>query len=413
MVISPEKVGLSSERLARIRPVIEKHIGDDKIAGALTLVARRGELVHLECVGLMDRENSKPMQTDTIFRLYSMTKPIISVALMMLYEKGHFQLFHPVSRFIPAFKDLKVYAGEGESGIELVNLEREVTIRDLLTHTSGLTYHFLENSPVEEMYREAKVRSEGPLPEFVDDLLKLPLAFQPGTAWRYSSSHDVAAYLIEIITGQALDTYLRENLFEPLGMVDTGYYVPQERLERFAAQYGSGDISQPDMTVTRWYGDAADGVNDLISGPTDSLESKPHSVFRGGHGLVSTALDYLRFCQMLLNKGELDGVRLLSRKTVELMTTNHLAPELMPFEIGGVYCLGYGFGLGFRVLMDVGQCQITGSEGEYGWAGAAGTYFWIDPQEEFIGIQMAQFQPGGYHQIAEDFRVMAYQSIVD
>jgi len=412
-MISPEKVGLSSERLERIRPVIEKHIGDDKIAGALTLIARRGELVHLECVGLMDRENNKPMQKDTIFRIWSMTKPIVALALMMLYEKGYFQLFDPVSKFIPAFKDLKVYAGEGESGVKLVDLEREVTVRDLLIHTSGLTYHFLENSPVEEMYREVGVWTEKPLAEFVADLLKLPLAFQPGTAWRYSFSYDVVAYLVEVITGQILDKYLRENLFEPLGMIDTGFYVPQEKLDRFAAQYGSGNLSQPDTTVTKCLGDAADGVNKLLSGPTDSLESKPHNVFRGGHGLVSTALDYLRFCQMLLNKGLLDGKRILSRKTIELMTTNHLAPELLPFEIGGNYSPGLGYGLGFRVLMDVGQCQTIGSEGEYGWSGAADTYFWIDPKEEFIGIQMAQFQPVGYYLIAADFRVMAYQSIVD
>ena len=410
---SPEEVGLSSERLARIRPVVDKDVGDDKIAGAVTLVARRGEVVHLECVGMMDRESNKPMQPDTIFRIYSMTKPITSVALMMLYEKGHFQLFDPVSKFIPAFRDLKVYAGGGESGVDLVDLEREVTVRDLLTHTSGLTYHFLEYGRVEEMYRDARICSEKPLPEFVADLLELPLAFQPGTAWRYSYATDVGAYLIELLGGQPLDVHLRENLFQPLGMVDTGYYVPEEKLDRFAAMYGSGNVIEPDMTITRWFGDAEDGVNDLISGPRDCLESGPHNVFRGGHGLVSTALDYLRFCQMLLNKGELEGTRLLGRKTVELMTTNHLTPELMPFEIGGIYYAGYGFGLGFRVLKDVGQCLTTGSEGEYGWGGAASTYFWVDPREEFIGIQMAQFQPGDYHQIGADFRVMAYQSIVD
>jgi CubicO group peptidase (beta-lactamase class C family) len=230
---------------------------------------------------------------------------------------------------------------------------------------------------------------------------------------RYSYACDVLAYLIEVITGDPIDVYLRENLFEPLGMVDTGYCVPPGKLERFATQYGSGDIRQPDMTVLKWYEDTAAGINDLISGPSDSLESKPHNVFRGSEGLVSTALDYLKFCQMLLNERELDGVRLLGRKTVELMTTNHMAPELMPIEVGGVYLLGYGWGLGVRVLVDVAQSQITGSEGEYGWAGAGGTYFWIDPREELIGIQMAQFQPGGYHQIAQDFRVMAYQSMVD
>ena len=412
-MVSPEEVGVSSERLARIRPVIEKHVADDRLAGALTLIARRGEVVHGECVGVMDRESGKAMQADTIFRIFSMTKPIVCVGLMMLYEQGHFQLFDPVSKYIPAFEDLKVYAGEGASGVELIDPEREVMIRDLLTHTSGLTYHWLENGRVEEMYREAGVCAEKPLAEFVADLLKLPLAFQPGTSFRYSFSQDVVAFLIEVLSGQTLDIYLREQLFDPLGMADTGYYVPQEKQDRFAVQYGSGDILQPDMTVSKWYGDAEDGVNKRISGPADSLESKPHGVFRGGHGLVSTAPDYMRFCQMLLNQGELGGARLLSRKTVELMTTNHLAPELTPFEIGGETVPGYGYGLGFRVLLETGQCLTLGSEGEYGWAGAAGTYFWIDPKEEFVGIQMAQFQPGGHHKIADDFRVAAYQSIVD
>ena len=412
-MIDPEEVGLSSERLNRIRPAIEKHIGDDRVAGAVTLLARRGEPVHLACVGLMDRETRAPMRPDTLFRLYSMTKPITCVALMALYEEGRFQLFDPVSKFIPAFRDLKVYAGEGESGVEGVDLEREVTVRDLLIHTSGLSYHFLENSPVEALYRKAGVCTEKPLAEFVADLLSLPLAFQPGTAWRYGFSHDVAAYLVEIMSGRPFDAYLREHLFEPLSMADTGFTVPQEKLDRFAAQYGTDSITQPDLTSSRWLGDAEAGVNRRLSGPTDSLESGPHHTFRGGHGLVSTAQDYMRFCQMLLNGGELDGRRILSRKTIEIMTANHLPPEFMPYEIGGVTFPGYGYGLGFRVLMDVGQCQSMGSEGEYGWAGAAGTYFWIDPREELIGVSMIQFQPGGYHPVAQDFRVAAYQAIVD
>jgi CubicO group peptidase (beta-lactamase class C family) len=409
----PEKVGLSSERLARIRPSIEKHIADDKIAGAVSLIARRGEVVYSDCVGLMDREAKVPMRPDAIFRIYSMTKPIICVALMMLYEQGYFQLITPVSNFIPGFSDLKVFSGESESGVQLVDLEREVTIRDLLTHTSGLTYHFLEYGPVEEMYRAAGVSSQKPLRDFVDDLLRLPLAVQPGTTWRYSVAHDVVAYLIEIISGQPLDVYLHDNLFEPLGMVDTGYYVPEDKLDRFAAMYGSCELMEPDVTVTRWYGEAMDGVNKLLAGARNCLESAPHDVFRGGHGLVSTAPDYMRFCQMLLNSGELDGVRVLSRKTVELMTANQLKPELLPYEIGGVYSPGYGYGLGFNVLMDVGQCGTLGSRGEYGWGGAASTSFWIDPREEFIGISMAQYMPNGYHLIGADFRVTAYQAIVD
>ena len=353
------------------------------------------------------------MEPDALFRLFSMTKPITCVALMMLYERGQFQLGDPVSKYIPAFGNLKVYVGKTKSGIERVDLEREATIRDLLTHTSGLTYHVLEDSRVEAIYREEKVCNEKPLAEFVSDLLDMPLAFQPGSEWRYSFAHDVTAYLIEVLSGQGLDSYLTENVFGPLGMADTGFIVPEEKLDRFAAQYGSGSIIEHDMTVSKWYGLAERGRVGRISGPRDSLESAPHTVFRGGHGLISTARDYLRFCQMLLNKGELDGKRLLGRKTVELMTANHLAPELMPYHIGGVPYAGYGYGLGLRVMMDVGQSGILGTEGEYGWGGAASTYFWIDPREAFIGIQMAQFQPSGFHPIGPDFRAAAYQAIVD
>ncbi|MEW5815706.1 MAG: serine hydrolase domain-containing protein [Spirochaetota bacterium] len=408
-----EKAGISGERLERIRPAIEKHIGDKKIAGAVTLVYRRGERIHLESYGQMDRGRRKPMQADTIFRIYSMTKPIISTALMMLFEQGHFQLFDAVSKFIPAFKNLKVFKRKGASGIEMVDLEREVTIHDLFTHTSGLTYHFLENGPVEEMYREAKICAGQPLEEFIFDLLKMPLAFQPGECWRYSFSVDVLAHLIEIMSGEPLDSFLESNLFTPLGMMDTGYYVPKDKLSRFTAEYGSLNVLNPDMTVSKCLEDAEKGINTLISDPFDCPESRPHNVLRGGHGLVSTAADYLQFCRMLLNRGELDGTRFLSPKTVELMLVNHLEPRLMPLEIGGNYLPGYGWGLGFRVLMDVGQCLTAGTIGEFGWAGAANTYFWIDPKEEFIGILMAQFQPSGYYLIANDFRVLAYQSIVE
>lgn len=409
----PEAVGLSSERLARIRPTVHKYVADDKIAGVVTLVARRGEVVHLECVGQMDRENGKPMQPDAICRIYSMTKPIICVALMTLYEQGYFQLPYPVSMFVPAFQDLQVYAGgEGES-VKLVDLARPVTVRDLLTHTSGLTYHWLEYGPVEEMYREAGISSQKPLSEFVADLLKMPLALQPGTVWRYSYAHDVVARLIEVMSGQPLDVYLQENLFGPLGMVDTGYSVPHNKLDRFAAMYGTEDILEPGMTVTRWYTDAATAGSNLIANAANSLESGPHSVFRGGHGLVSTAEDYYRFCQMLLNGGVLGEARILGRKTIELMTANGLLPELLPYELGGVYSPGYGYGLGMNVLMDLGQAQISGSVGTFGWGGAASTGFWIDPQEELIGVLMAQFQPSGFFPITPDFQVAVYQAIVD
>ena len=288
-----------------------------------------------------------------------------------------------------------------------------MTVRDLMTHTSGLTYHFLVYGPVEELYRETGVWSKKPLAEFIDDLVQLPLALQPGTAFRYSYGHDVVARLIEIISGRPLDVYLQERLSSPLGMQDTGFWVPETKLDRFATMYGSLDVTKSDTSVLQWYGLAMEGVNRRLAGPRDSLQSAPHNVLRGGTGLVSTAADYMRFGQMLLRSGELDGARILGRKKVELMTANQLLPELLPVELAGVYSPGYGFGLGMQVLMDVGQAQIPGSVGAYGWGGAATTTFWVDPQEELVGVLMAQFQLSGFHLIIPDFRVAAYQAIVD
>ena len=410
-VSNPYAVGLASERLARIRPAVEKHLGDDKLAGAVTLVARRGKVVHLEAAGLSDRESRRPMGTDAIFRIYSMTKPITCVALMTLFEQGRCQLYDPVAKYIPGFGSLKVHEGSGYDA-QLVDLARPVTIRDLLTHTSGLTYHFTEYGPVEQTYRDTPLDPEASLQEFVEYLLQFPLAFQPGTAYRYSFAQDVVAHLVEILSGCSLDVYLRETLFEPLGMVDTGYYVSEDKLDRLASMYGAADILQADMTGTRLWMAADAGANGLVSSPYD-LAARPHTAFRGGHGLVSTAMDYYRFCQMMLNDGDLDGARVLGRKTVELIRTNHLAPALLPYEIGGEYSLGMGYGLGFGVVMEVGQLGSIGSEGTYSWGGAATTSFWIDPREELVGVQMAQFQPNGYHLIGDDFKVAVYQAIID
>ena len=407
-MIDPEKLGFSSHRLERIKPAVEKHIGDDKLAGVVTALVRRGELVHHEAFGLMDRENQIPMAKDTIFRIFSMTKPITCVALMMLYEQGHFQLIDPVSKFIPAFENTKVYSDDG-----LVELAQPINIRHLLTHTSGLTYHFWEYGHVEQMYREAGVVSEKSLEELVADLARLPLAFQPGAKFRYSLSQDVAAHLVEIMSGQSFAEYLQEHIFQPLGMPDTGFYVPQVALNRLAAMYGVGDVLDPQPTGTTLWQGAEQGINKLIAGPSNSLESAPHHVFRGGHGLVSTANDYLRFCQMVLNGGQLDGAQILGRKTLEAMTTNHLDASLLPYETGDVFAPGVGYGLGFGVLMDLGQSMTVGSVGGYNWSGAATTSFWIDPVEELIGFQAAQFQPMGYHLVAEDFRVAAYQALVE
>lgn len=411
-MINPEEVGMSAERLARIRPALEKYVADDKVAGIVAMIARRGEVVYEECLGQIDRESGRPMQRDAIFRIYSMTKPVVCVALMTLYERGLFQLNQPVASFIPAFNDLKVYAGEGESGPILDNLAWPLTIRHLLTHTSGITYHWLEYGRVEAMYREAHLSDNIPLADFVDNLLKLPLAFQPGTAWRYGFSHDVVARLVEVISGQPLDEYLQETIFDPLGMADTGYCVGAENHNRFVTMYGSVNVLEPTTTITRWFGEAMMGASRYLAGATDCLESARHNVFRGGHGLVSTAADYMRFAQMLLNGGELNGRRILGRKTLEYMTTNHLAAKLLPYELGGIPSLGQGYGLGFRMMMDLGQSDTVGSVGEFGWGGAASTNFWVDPKEELIGILMSQYQPP-VHLMIPDFKVMAYQAIVD
>ncbi len=408
-----EKTGMSSIALARIPSAIKKHIGEGKLAGSVALLARRGEVVHCESYGLMDRGRNKPMIEDAIFRIYSMTKPITCVALMMLYERGRLQLFDPAAQYIPEFESLKVWNGQEGSDFGLVEPCRPVTIEHLLTHTSGITYHFLEDGPVEQMYRDSKVASQKPLGEFVRDVLQMPLAFQPGTAWRYSCSHDLLAYIIEIISGQQFDVFLRENIFEPLCMNDTGFHVPPQDVERLTALYGTIDLTDPEITASSWYESAECKGGNLIADPLSCMESRSHNTFRGGHGLVSTTEDYYKFCRMLLNQGAVGDLRLLSRKSVELMTVNHLPRKLLPYEIAGVLFPGYGYGLGFRVLMDTGQAVTLGTQGEFGWAGAAGTYFWIDPAEQMIGIRMTQFQHGDFHQISPYFRVACYQAIAD
>ena len=411
--IDVSSLGFDRERLGRIRPIIDKYISDDKIAGAVTLVARRGEIAHFESTGYADRESQTPMQNDNIFRIYSMTKPITCVAAMMLHERGTFLLSDPVSKFIPAFANLKVYvSGEGDD-IVTEPLARPVQMRELFTHTSGLTYHFTEYGAVEQLYRDTKLFEPKPLSEMVDAICELPLAFQPGTRFRYSVGHDVLGYIVELISGVPFDQFLKEQIFEPLKMVDTGFWVPEKDHARFASMYGGVTIDEPDTSIMTWYGSVMSGVNRKLAGATDGRQSQPHNDNRGGGGLVSTTHDYCRFAQMMLNGGELDGARILGRKTVELMRTNQLAPAQLPWEIGGVDTPGYGFGLGMSVLTDLGQAMKTGSVGSYGWGGAANTNFWIDPEEDLIGIIMTQFQPSGYFASSADFQTAVYQALVD
>jgi CubicO group peptidase (beta-lactamase class C family) len=406
---TPESVGMSRSRLERIGPAMQGYVDRGVYAGVSTLVARRGVVVHEAQFGLRDKEAGTPMTADTIFRLYSMTKPIVCTALMTLLEEGRFRLFDPVARYVPAFAQVKVLAADGS----LVNPVRPMLVRDLLTHTSGLSYHFLEDSAVGRMYAEAKLlRADCSLEACIDDIARFPLAFQPGARWHYSVGIDVAARLIEVISGQAPGDLLRERLFAPLGMKDTGFGVAPENRNRVAAMYGRPDILDPQTTfntaLTAWFGGYNKRIDVSKTYPGDAAK-----VFqRGGHGLFSTTRDYFRFAQMLANGGELDGQRILGRKTLALMHANYLAPTMLPIEIGGLPLGGYGFGLGSRVALDIAQTGAPGSAGEFGWSGAACTHYWVDPQEQVVGLFMTQSMLS-FDLPQLDLRALAYQAIVD
>ena len=381
----PEEVGMSAARLERIAPVMQRWVDDGKIPGALTMIAREGRLVHFEKFGTQDVATAKPIEFDTIFRIYSMTKPITSVAVMMLYEEGHFQLNSPVSEFIPAFKDMKVYANHGDA---IVDAEREMTIKHLLTHTSGLIYGGDWMHPINDRYREATFFA-GDLAHMVQELGKIPLLHHPGDAWNYGMSTDVLGYLVEVVSGMPFAAFLKKRIFEPLGMVDTDFSVPEEKADRYATLYEPTE----------------DGSIQVMENAP--VSSGPLSFFHaGGAGLQSTAADYLRFCQMMLNEGELNDARLLGRKTVELMTMNHIQDDWQP-----LWRTGSGFGLGFAVVTNVADTHTLGSLGTYSWGGLASTTFWIDPVEELIAILMTQLI--GDSPFHAQFRVLTYQSITD
>ncbi|MGH7342707.1 MAG: serine hydrolase domain-containing protein [Candidatus Rokuibacteriota bacterium] len=403
--VRPEEVGLSSARLLRIdRHLERRYVDQKKIAGALTLVARKGKVAYLQPIGMADLEHGKPMREDAIFRIYSMTKPVASVALMTLYEHGQFQLDDPVSKFIPAWREQRVYEGGNHPTFLTRPVDRPMSIRDLLTHTSGLTYGFMERTNVDRAYRRLGIgERSGTLAEMIERLARLPLEFSPGTRWNYSVSTDVVGHLVEVISGRPLDVYLREEIFEPLGMSDTGFFVPTEQLDRLAVNYSR----LPDKSL------------EIEDEPGSSPYARPPTFFSGGGGLVSTAGDYLRFCRMLLEGGQLDGTRVLGRKTIELMTMNHLpgGQDIAALNLGGQFSqveyVGVGFGLGFSVTLDLAAAQIIGSPGEYAWGGAASTAFWIDPAEELVVIFMTQFMPSGTFNFRGQLKSIVYPAIVD
>jgi CubicO group peptidase (beta-lactamase class C family) len=410
VVTSPESAGMSAERLARIHPVMQSVVDDRGFAGVSVAIARRGDTVFSAQYGQRDKEAGRPMTEDTIFRIYSMTKPIVSTALMLLFEEGRFRLTDPVAKYIPAFGATKVMAGDGR----LVDPVRPMLVRDLLTHTSGLTYDFMQDSPVGELYREARLMNDPTrsLEDVIAELAALPLAFQPGERWHYGLGIDVVARLVEILADQPLGPFLEERLFVPLGMTDTAFGVPGAKLDRLAAMYGLPDLFAKGQTMGALVEAGLNGFNER-SDVSDTYPTDAPDVFvRGGIGLYSTIGDYLRFTLMLAGDGELEGTRVLGRKTLELMHSNHVPAALLPYEIGGIPNPGFGFGLGSRVVLDVAATGGPGSVGEYGWAGAAKTYYWVDPQEDLVGVLMTQYMVG-FDLPEQDLRALTYQAIID
>jgi CubicO group peptidase (beta-lactamase class C family) len=397
--VAPSEVGVSAERLRRLHDRMQGFVDRNEAAGIVTLIMRQGRVADLHATGFQDKDSKTPMRAETMFRIASMTKPITSVAVMMLYEEGKLFLNDPVSKFIPAFKGQQVM----EQGADKpVPARRQSNIRDLLTHRSGITYGFISAGPVGASYRKSGV-TDGlttttmTLAEAIDKLAAEPLVAQPGTAYNYSLSTDVLGRVVEVASGQRFEVFLRERIFRPLKMTDTDFVVPEAKWPRMATVYSpDGSSGIRPMKDPEAFG------NTHMS-PVAYYKTKTY--FSGGAGLVSTAADYARFGQMLLNGGTLDGVQILSPKTIELMTISHTA-DLVNVPIAGP---GYGFGLGFSVLTDLAASGALGSVGSYGWSGIYGTTFWVDPKEKLVAIMMVQRYPGST--VAGAFRPLVYQAL--
>ena len=405
---SPEQLGLASDRLDRIVALVEDAVDRNEVAGAVTLVARLGRVGHLEAVGLRDIERGAPMETDTLFRIASMTKAVTSVAVMQLYELGALMLTDPLSRYLPAFATMAVLTPPERAGAEytLESARRPITIRHLLTHTSGISYRFLSPPQLAPHYLEAGItdglsQAEGTIGEMVDRLAELPLVHQPGERFTYALGVDVLGRVIEVITGQTLAEYMAAEIFEPLGMVDTGFFKDPADAERFASIYTP----------------RGDGIAKVSEGPVVSSDRRtiysngypydgPQTYYSGGAGLTSTISDYATFLQALLNGGELDGVRILGRRTVQLMTRDHLVGL-------GVPDTGQRFGLGFSISADPGLTGGPRSEGAFGWLGFFNTVYWVDPEEQLVAIIMTQLYPNNRSQLTDKFEVAVYSAILN
>jgi CubicO group peptidase (beta-lactamase class C family) len=372
---TPQEVGLSAEKLDQVRSVVQTALDKHQAAGVVVLVARRGKVAYLESFGKLDLATDKAMPTDAIFRIYSMTKPITSVAALMLVEEGKLKLDEPVATYLPDLKGLRVSVGEGTESVEA---RREMTVRDLMRHTSGLTYGMPNGTPLDRLYNENKIGDRGTdLAGMVQKLSKLPLQYQPGTRFNYSVSTDVLGRVVEVVSGKPLDDFFQERIFGPLDMHDTGFFVPADKRNRLTGSYRPGEK----------------GSLRVADNPATSRYRIRPKYLSGGGGLVSTARDYARFCQMLLNGGELQGTRLLRPETVGTMTSNQLPAEAPPMTLGGLPLAGLGFGLGVSVRLPTKTASPDPAAGEYGWSGAASTYFWVAPKAELAVVVLQQVEP--------------------
>jgi len=394
---TPEDVGISSPRLERLTRTMQQTVDDGELAGVVVLIARKGKLVYQKAFGMQDKAKGVPMATGSIFRVYSMTKPVVTVAAMILIEEGRLSLDEPISRYLPEFKDMKVGvetfdAAAGTSSFHTVPAKRPITVQDLMRHTSGFTYGNAPKTQVQKLYSQAGLFSpKQTLESFCKELAKLPLQYEPATVWEYGHSVDVLGRVVEVVSGRPLDKFLAERIFKPLKMTDTGFDVPPEKHKR---------IAQPQV-------DPQTGkVAELID------VTLPATFFAGGHGLVSTAGDYLRFAQMLLNGGELEGTRILGPRMVAFMASDHVIGSGIARGTNWIPGNGYGFGLGFAVRKDPGESEWPSSVGEFYWAGYAGTYFWIDPREQLVPVYMSQ-EPNRRQHYRVILRDLVYQSLVD
>lgn len=405
-VKKPEDVGVCSERIGRVAELCHRYVDDKRLVGTQVVVTRRGEVVLNDTYGYADAENNKPVAADTIWRIYSMTKPVTSVALMMLVEEGRLRLEQPMSDFIPEYADAKVWAGGDETNFTVVPAEREPTVHDMLTHMSGVTAGFIQAHPLDALYRTVGLgnftRPEGNLEQGIALLAQQPLLFQPGTRWNYGMSTDVVGRIVEVVSGQPLDRFFADHIFEPLGMTDTGFHLAPELASRFSAMYTRGP----------------DGAASLIESSEKSGYFKEAQFFSGAGGLVSTARDYHRFIECLAQGGELDGVRLLGPKTIDYMALNHLPGGATLNEMGQslfseTSMEGIGFGLGFGVVVDPPAVTNLCSKGEYHWGGAASTTFWIDPVEELHLQFYTQLLPSSTYPIRRELRSTVYQALLN